>query len=270
MLNTIPNNDDGTFSLNEFRSRIRGSDPIHEPKTNLVIVENTHNMCGGKVMPMEWLDELADICKTHKIKMHMDGARIFNAAEYLKVPVSRIARDFDSVVFSLCKSLSAPVGSVMMGSKSFIDLARSTRMALGGGMSKVGILAAAGIVALDDIVPKLGMDHRHTKQIAKAIYDMKSPYITVDIDTVQTNIGLIYFPKPTKCSASYFVERLQQIKNKEIVDGITDKHGNGIIVRVFAKDERTAIRYCTYHHINDELTELTIKKIKYCIEELNH
>lgn len=217
---------------------------------------------------MEWMDELAAICRKRKIKMHMDGARVFNAAEYLDVSVSRIARDFDSVVFNLCKSLCAPVGSVLMGSNDFIKRARRTRMALGGGMSKVGVLAAAALVALDEIVPKLGSDHRHTRQIAKAIYDLQNPYVTVDIDMVQTNIGLIHFLQPKKYPAKYFVERLQQINNEEITNGITDKHGNGIIVNVFAKDERNSIRYVTYHHINDELVDLIIKKIVYCIREL--
>lgn len=137
-----------------------------------------------------------------------------------------------------------------------------------GGMSKVGILAAAGLVALDEIVPKLGSDHRHTRQIAKAIYDLKSPFVTVDIDMVQTNIGLIHFLQPKKCPAMRFVERLKQINNKEISDGITDKYGNGIVVNVFAKDERNSIRYVTYCHVNDELTDLIIKKIVYCIQEL--
>lgn len=256
------------YSLNEFRSRIRGNDPVHEPKTKLVIVENTHNMCGGRVIPLDWMDELAAICKKRKIKMHMDGARVFHAAEYLDVPVSRIARDFDSVVFNLCKSLSAPVGSVLIGSNDFIKRARRTRMALGGGMSKVGVVAAAGLVALEDIVPKLGGDHRHTRQIAKAIYDLQSPYVTVDIDVVETNIGLIHFLQPKKYPAKYFVQRLQEINNKEIAAGIVDKYGNGIIVNVFAKDERNSIRYVLYHHINDEITDLIIKKIVYCINEL--
>lgn len=250
------------------------------------------------MIPLEWMDELATICKKRKIKMHMDGkcfistqiiitvtittmemhillnfggfsgARVFHAAEYLDVPVSRIARDFDSIVFNLCKSLCAPVGSILMGSNDFIKRARRTRMALGGGMSKIGVLAAAGLVALDDIVPKLGTDHRHTRQIAKAIYDLQSPYVTVEIDNVQTNIGLIHFLQPKKYPAMHFVARLQQINNKEISDGITDKYGNGIVVNVFAKDERNSIRYVTYYHINDELTELIIKKIVYCIKEL--
>lgn len=267
LLSTIPNNDDGTFSLNELRSKIRGSD-YHEPKTSLVIVENTHNVCGGKVIPLEWLDELNAICKNHKIKMHMDGARVFNAAEYLNVPVSRIVRDFESVTFCLSKGLCAPVGSILVGSKEFIDQARYLRKGLGGGMRQVGILAAAGLVALDDIVPKLGNDHRHARQVAKAIHDLKSPFVTVEIDNVQTNICFIHLLQPNKYSAKDFMERLQQITNKELSTGVTDKYGNGIVVKVSARNEWNCIRYVTYHHINDEITELAIKKFKFCIEEL--
>ncbi|XP_031625810.1 probable low-specificity L-threonine aldolase 2 [Contarinia nasturtii] len=267
-MNTIPNNDDGTYSLDEFQKRIRGSDS-HEPITSLAIVENTHNICGGKVIPLEWIDELASICKDNNIKMHMDGARIFHAAEYLNVPVARITRDFDSVTFCLSKSLCAPVGSVLMGSNEFIRMARRYRKALGGGMRQVGILAAAGLVALNQIVPRIGDVHEHTKQIAQAIYDMKSPYLTVDIDTVQSNICMIHFLQPKKYSAQYFVERLNRVTSKELSDGITDKFGNGIIVKVMARDEWNCIRYVTYFHINGEMTELAIKKIKYCITELD-
>lgn len=268
LLSPINNNDDGTFSLKELKTKIRGGDRIHEPKTKLVVVENTQNVCGGKVIPFEWLDELSSICKTRGIKMHMDGARVFHAAEYLKVPVSRVARDFDSVTFCLSKSLCAPVGSIIVGSSEFIEYARCMRKGLGGGMRQVGILAAAGLIALEDIVPKLGNDHYHTKQIAQAIFDMKSPYVTVDIDNVQTNICMIQLLQPEKYSATYFMERLQHITSKELSAGITDKSGNGIIVKVCARDEWYCIRYVMYHHINDELTALAIKKITFCIEEL--
>lgn len=267
-MSPINNNDDGTFSLKELKTKIRGGDRIHEPKTKLVIVENTQNICGGKVIPFEWLDDLTSICKCRGIKMHMDGARVFHAAEYLNVPVSRVVRDFDSVSFCLSKSLCAPVGSILVGSMEFIEYARCMRKGLGGGMRQVGILAAAGLIALEDIVPKLGNDHYHTKQIAQAIFDMKSPYVTVDIDNVQTNICMIQLLQPEKYSATYFMERLQHITSKELSAGITDKSGNGIIVKVCARDEWYCIRYVMYHHINDELTALAIKKITFCIEEL--
>lgn len=267
LLNVIPNNPDGTYSLQEFRSRIRGGD-AHEPVTTLAIVENTHNICGGKVIPLKWIDELVPICKSHNIKLHMDGARIFHAANYLDVPVSRIARDFDSITFCLSKSLCAPVGSILVGTKEFIHRARRFRKVLGGGMRQVGILAAAGIVAIDEIVAKLADDHRHTKEISQAIYDMKSPFISVDINNVQTNICMINMLQPQKYTAKYLVNRLQNITTEEIMAGITDNDGNGIVVKVSARDEWNCIRYVVYHHINDDLTRLVIKKIKFCIDEM--
>ena len=126
-LATIPNKADGTFCLEALRRKVRLEDD-HEPITSLIIVENTHNICGGKVIPLEWLDKLAALVNGDKqlqpygkrVALHMDGARVFNAAAALQVPVARIARDFDSVNFCLSKGLSAPVGSVLVGSEAFI------------------------------------------------------------------------------------------------------------------------------------------------------
>lgn len=103
------------------RDRIRKNPDIHEPYTKLIVVENTHNMCGGKVLPLDWLEKVKNVAVEHKIAVHMDGARVMNAAVYLKVPVSRIVRDMDSVCFCLSKGLGAPVGSVLAGSKTFVD-----------------------------------------------------------------------------------------------------------------------------------------------------
>lgn len=122
---TIKNLPDGTFSLAELRQKIRQYDDCHEPVTKLVVVENTQNICGGRVIPLSFLDDLAALLREDgvglgRIALHMDGARVFNAAAALGVSVKRIARDFDSVSICLSKSLSAPVGSVLVGSKSFI------------------------------------------------------------------------------------------------------------------------------------------------------
>lgn len=267
-MTTIPNNDDGTFSLEELKQRIRGDD-IHEPKTMLAIVENTHNICGGRVVPLDWLDQFATVCKSHGLKMHMDGARIFHSAEYLNVPVSRITRDFDSITFCLSKSLCAPVGSVLVGSKKFIEQARRMRKVLGGAMRQGGFLAAAGLMAFDEIVPCLDDVHKHTKKIAQAIYDLKSPYATVHIDDIQTNICMIHMLQPNKYSAKYLVNRLQQINEKELNAGVKNNLESGIIVKVSARNEWNCIRFVLYHHINDEITDLATKKIIYCINELD-
>lgn len=118
-LTQIQNKPDGTFCLNELRKKIRGSD-IHEPVTSLVLIENTHNYCGGKVLPLKWIEELAALAKENNLKIHMDGARVFNAAEFLNIPVSRIVRDVDSISFCLSKGLSCPVGCMLVGTKAFI------------------------------------------------------------------------------------------------------------------------------------------------------
>lgn len=236
--------------------------------TRLAIVENTQNICGGRVIPLKWIDELVSICKQHNIRMHVDGARIFHAAEYLNIPVSRITRDFDSVTFCLSKSLCCPVGSILLGSQDFINYARRMRKVLGGAARQVGILAAAGLVALKEIVPNLKNDHRHTKQIAQAIFDMKSPFISVDIDKIETNICMIHMLQPDKYTAKFLLDRLQNVTPKELADGITDKSGNGIVIKTCARDEWNCIRYVVYHHIDDELTEMAIKKLRYCITEL--
>lgn len=118
-LNLVQNKPDGTFCLNEVRNKIRGFDE-HEPRTSLILIENTHNICGGKVLPMKWIEELSGICKENGLKLHMDGARVFNAATYLNVPVSTIVKDVDSVCFCLSKNLSCPIGSILLGTKEFI------------------------------------------------------------------------------------------------------------------------------------------------------
>lgn len=266
LLNPIRNKDDGTFSLDELRLKIRGFDD-HEPRTRLAIVECTQNMCGGKVPPLQWIDEFAGICNEHKIAKHMDGARVFHAATYLNVPVSRICQDFDSITFCLSKSLCAPVGSVLVGSKKFIQDARRVRKALGGGMRQSGILAAAGIVAFDEIVPKLDDDHKRIAKLARAIAEVGSPFVTVDIDTIQTNILIFRLTDAAKYSSEYLVKRLEEVHDDELRNGVVDANGDGIIVKAMAKDSQH-IRIVVYYHITDALVDMAIKKLQYCIKQM--
>ncbi|XP_020808915.1 probable low-specificity L-threonine aldolase 2 [Drosophila serrata] len=268
-LATLKNEQDGTFSLEELRRRIRHDD-CHEPITSLVVVENTHNICGGKVVPLSFLDELAALVRqpgvgtgSARIALHMDGARVFNAAASLGVGVERICRDFDSVSICLSKGLSAPVGSVLVGGKDFIAEARRLRKALGGGMRQVGILAAAGLVALEEVVPLLGKDHERTKKIAKAIYALQSPNITVDLDTVQSNILLVEITQP-KLKASEFSTRLGTVEPEELEAGLTDASGAGIVVKASARDWAFA-RLVLYHQVDDQQVELAIRKLEYVI-----
>ncbi|XP_026481596.1 probable low-specificity L-threonine aldolase 2 [Ctenocephalides felis] len=270
---TIPNKPDGTFCLKQMRRKVRSTD-YHEPITSLVIVENTHNMCGGKVLPLPWLDELVQITKELDIKLHADGARLFNASEYLGIPPSRLVQGFSSACFCLSKGLSAPAGSVLVGDAEFIKEARRMRKALGGGMRQIGILAAAGLVALDQVVPTLKIDHANARLVAEAIYNHNSNnFVRVDVDNLHTNILLLEIcdkngEEHDKFTASDLAQRLAFVTEDEITNKITDGQGKGIKVRVSARDWKFA-RLVFYHQIRERDVQLAIKKILYVLSEFN-
>ena len=184
----IPNLDDGTMQLEDIRDAIRGVDD-HFPETKLIGLENTHNVCGGSPLSVAYTKEVADLARSHNIKLHIDGARIFNAAVALGVEVHELVEDADSMSFCMSKGLAAPVGSVICGSKDFIDQARGIRKGLGGGMRQAGIIAAAGIVALETMVDRLQEDHTNARLLADGIADLSG--IILDPESIKTNI--IYF-----------------------------------------------------------------------------
>jgi threonine aldolase len=158
----------------------------YRAQTGLIVLENTHNMAGGTVSPAEVMDEVCNSAHSVGIPVHLDGARIFNAATYLGKPVAEITRGFDSVMFCLSKGLGAPVGSMLVGSKSFIERARIHRKALGGGMRQAGILAAAGLIALENMTTRLNEDHDNAKFLADSVAQMSG--IKLDVSRVQSNI----------------------------------------------------------------------------------
>lgn len=157
---------------------------IHFPRTTLLCLENTHNRAGGRALPVEYIDEMADLAHSAGLKVHLDGARIFNAAEALGVSAGRVAQKADSVMFCLSKGLSAPVGSIVAGTAEFIEGARRSRKILGGGMRQAGILAQAGIVALEEMVARLGEDHRLARQLAEIL----SGFPGIEVTPPDTNI----------------------------------------------------------------------------------
>jgi threonine aldolase len=156
------------------------------PKTGLISLENTHNLAGGAVMPLEIAEEIWGGATDAGLSVHLDGARIFNAATALNLPVERLTRGFSSVMFCLSKGLCAPVGSILVSSRKNIERARNFRKALGGGMRQTGVLAAAGLVALDEMTGRLQEDHDHAKLLAVALSDL--PRVELDPALVQTNI----------------------------------------------------------------------------------
>jgi threonine aldolase len=175
----------GIFGADDVRPLLREPN-IHYPRTRLLCVENTHNRGGGTVVPLENLRALRALADERRVVMHLDGARVFNAAIALKVNVREITVFFDSVMFCLSKGLSAPVGSMLAGSTGFIAEARRMRKRLGGGMRQAGILAAAGIIALNEMVDRLAEDHTNARALAEGLAGLKG--YRVDLETVQTNM----------------------------------------------------------------------------------
>jgi len=190
---TIANQPDGTLLLEQIEAAVRGDD-VHFPRTRLVCLENTHNRCGGAALTPDYTDAVAALAKNRRLSLHLDGARIFNAAVALGVDVKDLTRNVDSVSFCLSKGLSAPVGSVICGSTQFISEARRIRKVLGGGMRQAGIIAAAGIVALEQMVDRLAEDHANAKRLAEGIAGIDG--LAVDVPTVQTDI--VYFDVAAK------------------------------------------------------------------------
>ncbi|HHT50010.1 MAG TPA: low-specificity L-threonine aldolase [Eubacteriaceae bacterium] len=178
----------GALNVNDVENAIREED-IHYPKTSLICIENTHNKAGGKVIPIENMKSIYELGKKHSIPIHLDGARIFNASTYLNVDVKEIAQFADSINFCLSKGLCAPIGSVLVGSNEFINKARKNRKLLGGGMRQAGILAAAGIIALDEMTLRLQEDHENAKNLAEGLAEI--PGIHLDVEGVQTNIIMV-------------------------------------------------------------------------------
>jgi threonine aldolase len=175
---SLPQQSDGTIALEHIEQAIKPDDD-HYARTRLLALENTF---GGRVLPLRYLEEAAALARRRGLKTHLDGARVFNAAVKLNVPVREIARHFDSVSFCLSKGLGAPVGSLLCGSKAFIKEAHHWRKMLGGGMRQVGLLAAAGRYALEHHVARLAEDHRNAARLAAALaakLDLEPPQTTI-------------------------------------------------------------------------------------------
>ena len=181
----LPNSQDGTLNLQDIEAAIR-TDNVHFPRTRLICLENTHNQCGGRVLRPEYMTQVRQLADAHQLKIHLDGARLFNAAVALDISVRALAAEVDSVSVCLSKGLAAPVGSVLCGTKQAIHEARRTRKLLGGGMRQCGIMAAPGIMALDQMVKRLADDHTLAQDLARGIAQI--PGLSINPEHVETNI----------------------------------------------------------------------------------
>jgi threonine aldolase len=213
-LRSIDSNN-GVIKTNEIEKRIRFEDEdIHFPSTSLICVENAHS--SGNVLSLGEMDEIYTVAKKYNLPVHLDGARVFNASASLNVDVKEITKYCDSIMFCLSKGLCAPVGSILAGSKEFIAKARKKRKLMGGGLRQAGFLAAAGIVALNDMTKRLNEDHENAKLLASELN--KLPEINVNLDNVKINMVFFSFKDnsiDTKNLVKFFLENNIKINDAE-------------------------------------------------------
>jgi threonine aldolase len=190
---TLRNEADGTMALDAIEDAIRAED-VHFPHTRLISLENTHNRCGGRVLTPAYCDAVGELAHRHGITVHLDGARLFNAAIALGIASTAFTRSVDSVMVCLSKGLGAPIGSLLCGRRAFIASAKRMRKILGGGMRQVGILAAAGIYALEHHIDRLALDHENARRLAAGIATIPGLHPGVDGDSTQPiETNIVYF-----------------------------------------------------------------------------
>ena len=203
----LPNEPDGTIAPEEIDAAIRPDD-IHFPVSRLVVLANTHNRCYGTPLNTAYMQQVGRLVRRHGLKLHVDGARLFNAAAALKCPAKDLVADADSVAFCLSKGLGAPAGSMVLGDEEFVARARRARKILGGGMRQAGILAAAGIIALTEMTERLDEDHANARHLAAGLAEI--PGLTVDMKRVHTNIVYIDIHRD-ELSAADLAARLNDV-----------------------------------------------------------
>jgi threonine aldolase len=235
----VPNQPDGTLRLEDVEGAIRG-DNIHFPRTRLICLENTHNMCNGTPLSPEYTAQVVRLARDHGLRVHLDGARVFNAAAALGVDVRDVVQGVDSVMFCLSKGLCAPIGSLLCGSADFIAGARRARKVLGGGMRQVGILAAAGIVALEQMADRVGEDHHRARRLAEGLAQIQG----VEVAPVTSNI--LYFWLADEVS-----------KTREEVAGALAEQG----VRLSGRPDGR-FRAVTHYWISDQDIETAIEAVR--------
>jgi len=228
----------GVFTKEQLETVYRGKE-LHFPHTSLVSIENTHNRAGGTCWTPRQVEQVARFAHDHEMKVHIDGARIFNACVALKADPREFAKHVDSISFCLSKGLSCPIGSVMVGDREFIDSARKNRKMLGGGMRQAGIIAAPGIVALTSMVDRLEEDHENAKRLALAL--QRECKLSIDMETVQTNI--VVADVSPRLSADYLAKAKKA----------------GILASSFGKH---LVRFVTYRGITDEDIDEAVERLK--------
>ena len=243
----VPNDSQGRMDPEDVAAAIRPPGNLHFPRTSMLCLENTHNRCSGGVLTPEDTKSVCDVAHEAGVPVHLDGARIFNAAIALEVPAAELVREVDDLSFCLSKSLSCPVGSVLVGSQEFIDNARRWRKMLGGGMRQAGVLAAAGLVALDTMVDRLAEDHQNARRLAHGLANIDG--LNVDPEQIQTNI--VFFEVDTKLGTA--ADMIAALERQDIKVSYPGKQ---------------SIRMVTHRHITPEDIEEALSRTSTAVREL--
>ncbi len=235
---------DGTLDLDQVRNAVRPDGDLHYPATRLICLENTHGSSGSP-LSAEYTQAVGEIAHRHGAKLHVDGARIFNAAAALDTPVAELAAAADTVTFCLSKGLCAPVGSVIVGSRATIDRARKIRKSLGGGIRQGGILAAAGLIALNEMSKRLKDDHANARALAEGIAAI--PYLKVDLARVKTN--LVFFDLAPDAP----------LEPEALLDALANQYQ--IRMNIYGGRPR-AIRAVTHYYVSRDQVERTLDALR--------
>jgi len=227
----LQNQPDGTLAMDDLRSAIRPND-IHAPISKLIVLENTHNRCGGVPLSVEYTQQVAEFAHQHGLFLHLDGARLFHAATALKVTANELCKGVDSVTFCLSKGLCAPVGSVLCGNRDFIARARRLRKQVGGGMRQVGVLSAAGLIALEKMTKRLDEDHSRARKLAGELAAI--PSLVLDPGSPYTNMIFLGLSDKVKLSAA---EIAASLKPTGVLVGVISPRKFRLVTHYWIKDE---------------------------------
>jgi threonine aldolase len=244
---TVPNEPDGTMDIQAIAGVIRDRTDVHNPYTRLICLENTQNRCGGVVLGHGYTQAVGALAHANDAYVHLDGARLFNAAVALGIPAAEVAAGADSVTFCASKGLAAPVGSVLCGTRDFIDRAHRWRKVMGGGMRQAGVIAAGALYALDNMVERLADDHRLARTLASALAAM--PGIAIDPACVQTNI-IIFSVEPSGYGSARVIESM---KARGVLSDALDGQ---------------RIRVVTHYGVEDRHIDQAISRIAAAMREL--
>ncbi|KAK3753799.1 hypothetical protein QZH41_018454 [Actinostola sp. cb2023] len=263
----VRTNPDGTLDLEDLKEKINDGSDAHWTHSKVICLEQTHNSKGGCVLPLSYLDKVnskpvcgkyklvdrvQELAKANNLAIHMDGARLFNAVAALNVPAEQVVRHMDSVMFCLSKGLGAPIGSIVVGSKEFIDKCHRHRKALGGGMRQAGIVAKAGIYALDHIAPKIIEDHNNAKRLAEGLHNLKG--IELESKVIESN--MVYFKIISdKLTAHDIVQRMGTCTDGE----------EPVIVKFFAISQ-TGMRIVFHHQVLSSDVDKILHKLEYVLQ----